>query len=118
MSQMGSSTAFRADLKLTLLHFAFGPTNRHSVGVFTGSEFYYTQLPAQSGARLSRRYFRLPRMLARPLGQNEDANNDESANDDGCDRPAQGQTAVTHRFVKEVAYRRAERARQDEGRPK
>ena len=50
-------------------------------------------------------------MLACSLGQNEDANNDEGADDGGRDGPAQGQTAVTHRFVKEIADRRAERPR-------
>ena len=59
----------------------------------------------------------LARMLAGSLRKKENTSNDNDGDDRRCDRTAESKSAVTDRFVEEIADSGAKRPRQDEGGP-
>ena len=59
----------------------------------------------------------MPRMLASPLRNDQYASDDDGGENGRSGVAAQSKAAVRERFIKEIAYGRAKRSRQDERGP-
>ena len=104
-----------ADLKLTLLHSAFGPTNRLAVGVLTSPTILNFRRSPEHAFHVA--IFDCPGCWPARWGRTMMQTMMKAPITAEATGLLTAEPAVTHRLVEEIPDRGTERPRQDEGEP-